>query len=168
MYFVFPFVVAKNISGDDLSVSADFYALNTNGTTAKRVSDSTDSIKDGQTFILYGQFKNSDIKEATGYSYKLSTKTAASCNYDAVNIDVSEGDNNSLCVTGTNYSAEDIGLVGIRAVFFKEGTPVAFDYVNIGDEAYTLHSGSSNTQSIGVLLDDYDDYILTYSIADDK
>ncbi|WP_026664802.1 hypothetical protein [Butyrivibrio sp. FC2001] len=160
-------VVAKNVSDKDLSVIAKFYALKANGNPVKSVTDGASAVKKGQSFMLYGQFKNSDIEEATEFSYEITVKETDNCRYDAVGFDVEAGIDSALAVTGTNYSSEDVGCINVRSIFFKNGEAVAFDTVNIGDYGYSLRSGSSNTQEIGMLLPEYDDYLVTYSVASD-
>lgn len=160
-------VVAKNISGKDLSVVAKFYARKDNGNPIKSVTDGASAVKDGQSFMLYGQFKNKDIEEAAGFSYDLTVSETDGCRYDSVGFSVEEDLDNALNVTGTNYSSEDVSCINVRSVFFKDGEAVAFDTVNIGDLGYLLRSGSTNTQKIGVLLPEYDDYLITYFVADD-
>ncbi|WP_029320654.1 hypothetical protein [Butyrivibrio sp. AE3004] len=160
-------VMATNTSGKDLEVFAVFNANASNGQIVKTVSDDAYAVKSGQSFMLYGQFKNSDIEDATDFSYDLKTSDTSLCRYDAVSLDVAKAEDNTLSVTGTNYSTEDIGCINVRTVFFKDGAPVAFDTVNIGDSGYLLRSGSSNTQELGMLLEDYDNYVVTYVAADD-
>ncbi len=160
-------VVAKNVSDKDLAVVAKFYALKPGGNPVKSVTDGASAIKSGQSFMLYGQFRNSDIEEAESFSYEITVNETDSCKYDAVSFNVEEGTDNVLEVTGTNYSSEDVSCINVRSVFFKDGEAVAFDTVNIGDCGYFLRSGSTNTQELGMLLPDYDDYIVTYSVADE-
>ncbi|WP_022763080.1 MULTISPECIES: hypothetical protein [unclassified Butyrivibrio] len=159
-------VIATNKSGKDLSVVAKFFAVGGNGNPIKTVYDSASAIKNGQSFILYGQFKNSELKDVASYSYTLMTGITEDCKYDSVNVDV-ESQEGVLEVTGTNYSSEDTSLVNVRTIFFKDGSPVAFDHVNLGDSAYSLRSGSSNTQELGQLHPEYDNYLITYSVASD-
>ena len=158
-------VIATNTSGMDLSVSAYFHAVASNSNPIKTVSDSASAIKNGQTFILYGQFVNDEVIDASSYSYELATEATHDCKYDAVNIDVQTEEDGVLEVTGTNYSSEDISLVNVRTVFLKDGKPVSFDHVNLGDSAYSFSSGGSNTQELGMVHPDYDNYIITYSAA---
>ncbi|WP_026528679.1 hypothetical protein [Butyrivibrio sp. VCD2006] len=160
-------LIAKNISGIDLTVTANFFAASSESDTVKAVSDTAPAIKNGQTFILYGQFKNSDLENASGISYKLTTAATNSCKYDAVNVDASANEDGVLEITGTNYSSEDVSLVNVRTVFFKDGTPVGFDHVNLGDSAYSFRSGSSNSQELGMIHPEYDNYIITYTVADE-
>ncbi|WP_408070659.1 hypothetical protein [Butyrivibrio sp. JL13D10] len=160
-------LIAKNISGKDLSVMAKFHAQKVDGNHIKSVTDGTAAVKNGQSFMLYGQFKNDDIEEAGGFSYEISSEETDSCMYDAIGLDVKTGTDSALTITGTNYSSEDVACVNVRSVFLKNGTPVAFDTVNIGDCAYSLRSGSSNTQDLGILVPEYDDYIVTYSVANE-
>ena len=158
-------VIATNNSGEDLCVSADFHAVASNNSPIKTVSDEASAVKNGQSFILYGQFKNDDVVDASSFTYELMTDSTDDCKYDSVNVDVAADEDGVLEVTGTNYSSEDISLVNVRTVFFKDGKPVAFDHVNLGDSAYSFRSGSSNTQELGMLHPEYDNYILTYSVA---
>ena len=160
-------VIAKNTSGKDLSVKACFEALSADNDPVKVVSDEALAVKNGQSFILYGQFKNDDIEDAASYSYKLTSDITDDCKYDCVNIDTTSDEDGVLTVSGINYSSENISLVNVRCVFFKDGAPVFFDHVNLGDGAYTFRSGSSNTQELGMLHPDYDNYVLTYQVSGD-
>ncbi|WP_026660664.1 hypothetical protein [Butyrivibrio sp. AC2005] len=160
-------VVAKNTSDKDLAVVAKFYALKANGNPIKSVTDGASAVKSGQSFMLYGQFKKKDIEDAASFSYEITVTETTGCRYDEVGFDIEAGLDNALEVTGTNYSSEDVGCINVRSVFFKDGEAVAFDTVNIGDAAYSLRSGSTNTQEIGVLLPEYDDYLVTYFVADE-
>ncbi len=160
-------VIASNSTGSDISVKADFYALNSEGSPIVAVHDSADAVKAGQSFIMYGQFKNDAIADAASFTYDLRGETTSQCRYDAVGLDVQKSADNELNITGTNFSASDVNLINVRGVFFKDGAPVAFDTVNIGDSGYTLRSGSSGIQQLGMTLEDYDDYVITYTASSD-
>ncbi len=160
-------IIATNNSDKDLEVSAFFSAVASDGDAIKTVSDCENTVKAGQSFMLYGQFKNSDIEDAADFSYTLESEITENCRYDSVDIDVQKNVDNSLSVTGINNTSEDVSYVNVRTVFFKNGSPVAFDTVNLGDSAFSLQGEGSNTQELGMLLEDYDDYLLTYSVAGD-
>ncbi len=161
-------VLATNASGSDISVKADFYALDASGKPIKVVHDYADAVKNGQNFIIYGQFKNDSIADVASFSYDIRVETTGSCRYDAIGLDVQKDDSSTLNVTGTNFSASDVNLVNVRSVFFKDGVPVAFETVNVGDSAYVLHSGNTNNQQLAMVPVDYDDYIVTYTVSCDN
>lgn len=160
-------IIATNNSDKDLEVSAFFSATASDGDIIKTVSDCGNTVKAGQSFMLYGQFKSSDIEEASDITYSLESLDSQNCRYDSVDIDVQKNIDNSLSVTGINNTSEDVSCVNVRTIFFKDGSPIAFDTVNLGDSAFSLQGEGSNTQELGMLLDDYDDYLLTYSVAGD-
>ena len=165
-------VLATNNTGSDISISADFVAKDGAGNVLKKVNDYSDAVKNGQQFILYGQFLNTEIANAKAYEYAYSLKPTDRCAYTSVAIDTRDiGD--CVEVSATNYSESDIQSVGVRSVFMKDGRAVAFDTVNIADAGITFHGGSTNSQIIGTRAGDYDNMILTYttvsnhSIAED-
>lgn len=160
-------VLATNNSDSDIVVDADFFAVTTEGTVLQTVHDSAEAVKAGQTFIVYGQFKNDSIEGAGDFKYELHPVYTANCRYDAVNIEIQDSDYSALSITGTNYSDSDINAVNVRGIFFKDGQPVAFDTVNVGDKGYTLHSGATTVQELGMFADDYDDYVITYTATSD-
>ncbi len=155
-------VVAENTTGSDISISADFVAKDKAGKTLRAVNDYAESVKDGQQFMLYGQFNNNSIKDAASYEYKYSIGTSERCAYSSVSLN-SEKDGDLIAVSATNSSPFDVQGVGVRTVFMKDGRAVGFDTVNIADEGYIFHSGSTNSQSIGYNTGDYDNYIMTYT-----
>ncbi len=161
-------VLATNASGMDISVKADFFALDASGTPIKVVHDTAEAVKNGQTFILYGQFKNESIADVASFDYSINVTKTSSCRYDAIGLDVQQDEANTLNIAGTNFSASDVNLVNVRGVFFKGGVPVAFETVCIGDSGYALHSGSSNNQQLALVPVDYDDYIITYTVSSDS
>ncbi len=158
-------VLATNNSGEDIAVKADFHALSSDGSSIKTVHDSAEAVKAGQEFIVYGQFLNDSIADAASFTYDLAVQTTSDCRYDAVNIDIKESSNDTIAVTGTNYSQADVMAVNVRGVFYKDGIPVAFDTVNIGDQGYALRSGADSVQELGQTFDDYDNYVITYSVV---
>ncbi|MBE5861190.1 MAG: hypothetical protein E7301_13860 [Butyrivibrio sp.] len=159
-------IVATNNSSNDIVVSAVFNALSEDGAVIKTVSDYGLVVKAQNAFILYGQFKSEEVKDAT-FSYDLTVADTDVCRQDSVNIEYAPSEENTLVVTGTNYSEQDVQAVNVRSIFFNEGEPVAFDTVNIADKGYTLHSGSSNTQELNLLPSEYDDYVVTWSAPSD-
>ena len=157
-------VVATNKTGKDISINADFVALNKVGTELSKVHDYSDAVKKDQQFILYGQFKNTDIASASSYKYSFDYSETDNCTYTSVDVDaVDVGE--CIQVSATNYSGHDIQGVGVRTVFFSGKKAVGFDVVNIADVGYTFHGGSSNSQVIGLTTRNYDNYILTYTSA---
>jgi hypothetical protein len=157
-------VVATNNTGKDITINADFAALDKSGKILGKSQDYSDAVKKDQQFILYGQFKNADIAGAKDFKYNFSIAETDNCTYNSVNIDAV---NNGEClqVSATNYSEHDIQGVGVRTVFLKNGKAVGFDTVNIADVGYTFHGGSTNSQMVGHNTGSYDNYILTYTSA---
>jgi hypothetical protein len=157
-------VVATNNTGKDITINAEFTALDKAGKVLGKSQDFSDAVKKGQQFILYGQFKNADIAGADDYKYTFSLAETDNCTYNSVNIDAV---NNGEClqVSATNYSEHDIQGVGVRTVFLRNGKAVGFDTVNIADVGYTFHGGSTNSQMVGHNTGSYDNYILTYTSA---
>ncbi len=158
-------VLATNNSESDVTVNASFHAIDANGNIIKTVYDSAESIKKGQEFIIYGQFRNEIASAASAIKYDFSVADDNCCNYDAIGIDIAQEEDNSLTVTGTNYSKADVNAVNVRGIFYKDGTPVAFDTTNIADTSYTLRSGNSGTQELCQVPTDYDNYVITYSAS---
>ncbi len=157
-------VVATNNTGKDISVSADFTALDRNGRELAKVNDYSEAVRKGQQFIMYGQFRNTKITNADNFKYSFKVEETDNCTYTSVDVDaVDVGE--CVQISATNYSGKDIQGVGVRTVFLRKGKPVAFDVVNIADVGYTFHGGSTNSQIIGYNADKYDDYILTYTSA---
>lgn len=155
-------VVATNNTGSDISISADFVAKDGSGNVLKKVNDYSDAVKKGQQFILYGQFLNKEIANASAYEYEYSINPTDRCAYTSVSLDTKNiGD--CVEVSATNYSEFDVQSVGVRTVFMKNGRAVAFDTVNIADAGITFHGGSTNSQIIGTRAGDYDDMIITYT-----
>ena len=157
-------LVATNNTGKDVRISADFTAINPDGEEVSLVHDRADAVKDGQKFILYGQFLNENIKNASTYKYNLDLTETDNCTYTLVDVDTSTKEK-CIEISATNYSEKDIQGVGVRTLFTKNGRPVAFDTVNIADVGYTFHGGSTNSQMIGLNASDYDNYIITYISA---
>ena len=157
-------VVATNNTGKDITINAEFAALDKSGKILGKSQDYSDAVKKDQQFILYGQFKNADIAGAKDFKYNFSIAETDNCTYNSVNIDAV---NNGEClqVSATNYSEHDIQGVGVRTVFLKNGKAVGFDTVNIADVGYTFHGGSTNSQMVGHNTGSYDNYILTYTSA---
>ena len=157
-------VVATNNTGRDIKISADFVALDKKGNVISKVNDYSEAVKNGQQFILYGQFLNKDIRNAADYKYAFGIAETDNCTYNSIDVDASDiGE--CIEVSATNYSQKDVQGVGVRTVFLKNGKPVAFDTVNIADVGYVFHGGSTNSQVIGYNAGRYDDYILTYTSA---
>ena len=125
-------VVATNNTGKDITINAEFAALDKSGKILGKSQDYSDAVKKDQQFILYGQFKNADIAGAKDFKYNFSIAETDNCTYNSVNIDAV---NNGEClqVSATNYSEHDIQGVGVRTVFLKNGKAVGFDTVNIAD-----------------------------------
>ena len=57
-FFTYYVLVAQNNSEIDLSVDADFTALDGSGNALYKVNDYADAVKKGQQFIIYGQFRH--------------------------------------------------------------------------------------------------------------
>ena len=163
-YSTYYVVIATNNTGKDISINADFVALNENGDVLAKVNDYFDAVGRGQQFILYGKFLNTRIKDAVKYQYVFNTSETENCTYNSVDVGTTKM-GECIEVSATNYSEKDIQGVGIRTVFLKKGKPVAFDTVNIADTGYVFHGGSTNSQVIGYNAGAYDDYIMTYTSA---
>ena len=163
-YSTYYVIIATNNTGKDISISADFVALNENGDVLAKVNDYFDAVGRGQQFILYGKFLNTRIKDAVKYQYVFNTSETENCTYNSVDVGTTKM-GECIEVSATNYSEKDIQGVGIRTVFLKKGKPVAFDTVNIADTGYVFHGGSTNSQVIGYNAGAYDDYIMTYTSA---
>ena len=157
-------LVATNNTGKDVEINADFSATDSKKSLVSLVHDRADAVKDGQKFILYGQFLNENIKGGATFSYNLNVAETDNCTYNMVDIDTNAREK-CIEVSATNYSEKDIQGVGVRTLFTKNGKPVAFDTVNIADVGYTFHGGSTNSQMIGLNASDYDNYIITYISA---
>ncbi|WP_029231508.1 hypothetical protein [Butyrivibrio sp. VCB2006] len=157
-------VVATNNTGKDITINAEFTAVDKNGNVVAKSQDYSDAVKKDQQFILYGQFKNVDIQGVSNFRYSFNVGETDNCTYNSVDIDAV---NNGEClqVSATNYSEHDIQGVGVRTVFLKNGKAVGFDTVNIADVGYTFHGGSTNSQVVGHNTAKYDTYILTYTSA---
>ncbi len=157
-------VVATNNTGRDITVSADFVALDKEGKELAKVNDYSDAVRKGQQFILYGQFLNSKIENVKKFDYSLKIDETDNCTYSSVAVDaVDIGE--CIQVSATNYSEKDIQGVGVRTVFFKGNKAVGFDTVNIADVGYVFHGGSTNSQIVGYNTAKYDKYIVTYTSA---
>lgn len=155
-------LVATNNTGKDISVDAKFMAKDNAGNQLYKVSDQHEAVRDGQKFIVYGQFANSRIAGVSGYEYTLNATPTDRCAYNSVKVDA-QRNGELVQVSATNYSDKDIQGVGVRTVFLKDGQAVAFDTVNIADEGITFHGGSNNFQEVGMFAGNYDDYLLTYT-----
>ncbi|WP_026495192.1 hypothetical protein [Butyrivibrio sp. WCD3002] len=158
-------VLATNNSDSDITITASFHAISSNGAVIKTVFDNTESVKRGQDFIIYGQFRNEIAAAASSFKYDLNINENNCCNYDAIGLDISEDEDRSLTITGTNYSKTDVNAVNVRGIFYKDGTPIAFDTTNIADTSYTLRSGNSGSQQLCMVPVDYDNYVITYSAS---
>lgn len=159
-------IVAKNNTGADVAVNADFFAKDASGNVVRKVNDYSEAVGKDQTFILYGQFRNDKIQNAKDYEYSLSVKQTDRCAYTSIDIDP-ENKEDCLTVSAHNKSDFDVNGVGVRTVFMKDGKAVGFDTVNIADVGTTFKGGSTNSQQVGMNTDDYDDYILTYTSYSD-
>ena len=155
-------VVATNNTGKDISVKADFVAKDNDGNSLYKVNDGQEAVRDGQQFIIYGQFANSRIEGVSDYDYSFEVSPSDRCAYNSVKLDAERKDD-VLKVSATNYSDKDLQGVGVRTVFLKGGEAIAFDTVNIADEGTAFHGGSSNSQEVGMFAGDYDDYLVTYT-----
>ncbi len=155
-------VVATNTTGSDISISADFVAKDKAGKVLRKVNDYSEAVKAGQQFMLYGQFLNAATMGAASYEYTYDRKPTDRCAYSAVSGGTN-GSGKSIEVSATNSSKFDVQSVGVRCVFTKNGKAVAFDTVNIADEGWTFHGGSTTSQEIGLNAGDYDSYIMTYT-----
>lgn len=157
-------LVATNETGEDIAISSDFVAIDGNGNVLSKAHDYLDAVRNGQQFILYGQFLNEDLNGVADYDYSFDIRTTDKCSYSMISVDASRNDR-YLEVSATNYSESDIQGVGVRTVFMKNGRAVGFDAVNIADYGYTFYGGSTNSQILGYNTKDYDNYILTYASA---
>ena len=97
-------IVAKNDTGEDIAISADFFAKNAGGETLYKVNDYSDAVKAGQQFILYGQFNNERIQGAKSYDYEFNYHPTDRCSYNEVAVSA-DNRGSSLKVSATNYSA---------------------------------------------------------------
>lgn len=157
-------LLACNNTDSNITISAEFYAVDNDGAVIATVTDYVDAVRKGQEFILYGQFKKEVVENATNFRYMLSFDCTDKCAYDAVDIKTeTKADSTVVDVTGINYAHKDVEGINVRAIFYSEDKPVAFDYVNIADSGYLLHSGSTNYQQIGTVNIPFDDYIVTYT-----
>ena len=155
-------IVATNNTGKDICISADFVAKDKSGGILKKVNDYSEAVKKGQQFILYGQFLNTEIRNAKGYDYSYSVSTTDRCAYNSVMLDT-KSSLEGVEVSATNSSKFDIQSVGVRTVFMKNGKAIAFDTVNIADNGIIFHGGSTNSQVIGTHAGDYDNFLMTYT-----
>ena len=64
-------LIATNNTGKDISINADFVALGKDGSELSKVHDYSDAVKKDQRFILYGQFKNTDIQDRASFKYSF-------------------------------------------------------------------------------------------------
>ena len=161
-YSTYYVIVATNNTGRDVAVDADFIAKDKAGNQLYKVNDRNEAVRDGQKFIIYGQFANSRIENASDYEYSIKVNPTDRCAYNSVKLDaVRNGE--TVEVSATNYSDKDIQGVGVRTVFLKGDKAVAFDTVNIADEGITFHGGSHSSQEVGMFAGNYDDYLLTYT-----
>lgn len=159
-------VVAKNNTGEDIAVDADFFAKDASGNTVMKVNDYSEAVGMDQTFILYGQFRNSKVEKANDFDYTLSAKHTDRCAYTSIELE-SENEDDCINVSAHNTSEFDVNGVGVRTVFMKDGKAVGFDTVNIADVGTTFKGGSTNSQQVGLNTTGYDDYILTYTSYSD-
>ncbi len=160
-------VLATNTTGSDISISADFVARDKSGKLLRKVNDYSDAVKDGQQFILYGQFLSSAIGNAASFEYTYTINPTDRCAYSSVSLSAAKSEG-CLEVSATNKAAADLQIVGVRTVFIKDGKAVAFDTVNIADEGWLFRSGSTNSQYIGEYTGDYDHFIMTYTAVSDR
>ncbi len=163
-YFTYYVVVATNNTGSDISISADFSALDKSGAVIKKVNDYAEAVKDGQQFMLYGQFTASAAGKASSFVYDYAFAPTEKCAYTQVALDTAKS-GQVIELTATNYAKYDIQAANVRTVFMKNGKAVAFDTVNIADMGVTFHSGSTNSQVVGMNAGDYDDYLITYTTS---
>ena len=165
-FFTYYVVVATNNTGSDISVSADFTARDKSGNVIRKVNDYADAVKNGQQFILYGQFTSSAASRAASYEYDYAMAPTDRCAYSQIALNADRS-GQLIELTATNYAKYDVQCANVRAVFMKKGKAVAFDTVNIADMGIVFHSGSTNSQVVGMNAGDYDDYVITYtSVAD--
>ena len=159
-------IVAKNNTGEDVAVDADFFAKDASGNTVMKVNDYSEAVGKDQTFILYGQFRNSKVENANNYEYSLSVKQTDRCAYSSIEVSP-ENEEDCLSVSAHNNSDFDVNGVGVRTIFMKDGKAVGFDTVNIADVGTTFKGGSTNSQELWLNSSDYDDFILTYTSCSD-
>ncbi len=157
-------VVARNDTGVDVQISADFQAKDAGGNLLKKVNDYSEAVKAGQKFMLYGQFLNTVVENATAYEYTYNVEPTNKCAYNSVSLETEKTDDHIL-VSAVNSSKFATESVGVRAVFIKDGKAVAFDKVNIADNGVTFFAGSNNHQVIGTNVGSYDEMIITYTTA---
>ncbi len=166
-YFTYYVLMATNNTGSDISISADFMAKDKSGNIIKKVNDYSDAVKNGQQFILYGQFRTPAVKGAS-FEYAYAVAPTNKCAYSQVSLNADRS-GQIIELTATNYSKYDIQCANVRTVFMKNGKAVAFDTVNIADTGITFHSGSTNSQVVGMNAGDYDDFVITYtSVANNE
>ncbi len=157
-------LLASNETDSNIIISAEFYAVDSDGKVLATVTDYIDAVRKDQKFILYGQFKNEIVEAAANFRYTLSFDYTDECAYDAIDIKTeNEEDSTVIDVTGTNYAQKDVEGIHVRAIFYNDDEPVAFDYTNIADSGYLLHSGSTNYQQIGTVNIPFDKYVITYT-----
>ena len=161
-FFTYYVVVATNNTGSDISISADFMARDRSGNLIRKVNDYSDAVRNGQQFILYGQFNSKGIKNATAFEYDYTVSPTDRCAYSQVSLNA-DRTGQLIELTATNYAKYDIQCANVRTVFKKNGKAVAFDTVNIADMGIIFHSGSTNSQVMGMNAGDYDDYVITYT-----
>ena len=160
-YFTYYVVVATNNTGNDIAISADFLAKDKAGNVIRKVNDYSDAVKNGQQFILYGQFSQESIRKAASFEYDYNIVPTDKCAYSQVSVNAKRN-GHLVELSATNYSKYDIQGVGVRAIFLKNGKPIAFDTVNIADLGTIFHGGSTNYQVVGMNVPDYDDVVVTY------
>ncbi len=161
-FFTYYVIMATNNTGSDISISADFVARDKGGSVIRRVNDYADAVKNGQQFILYGQFLSSAVSKASNFEYAYTTAPTDRCAYSQISLGA-ERSGQLVELTATNYAEYDIQCANVRTVFMKNGKAVAFDTVNIADMGITFHSGSTNSQVVGMNAGDYDDFVITYT-----
>lgn len=161
-YFTYYVVVATNNTGNDIAISADFLAKDKAGNVIRKVNDYSDAVKNGQQFILYGQFSQESIRKAASFEYDYNVVPTDKCAYSQVSVNAKRN-GHIVELSATNYSKYDIQGVGVRTIFLKNGKPIAFDTVNIADLGTTFHGGSTNYQVVGMNVPDYDDVVVTYT-----
>ena len=161
-YFTYYVVVATNNTGNDIAISADFLAKDKAGNVIRKVNDYSDAVKNGQQFILYGQFSQESIRKAASFEYDYNVVPTDKCAYSQVSVNA-QRNGHLVELSATNYSKYDIQGVGVRTIFLKNGKPIAFDTVNIADLGTIFHGGSTNYQVVGMNVLDYDDVVVTYT-----
>ncbi|MBQ8031454.1 MAG: hypothetical protein IJ260_07995, partial [Butyrivibrio sp.] len=161
-YFTYYVIVATNNTGKDIAISADFLAKDKAGNVIRKVNDYSDAVKNGQQFILYGQFSQESIRKVTSFEYDYNVVPTDKCAYSQVSVNAKRN-GHLVELSATNYSKYDIQGVGVRTIFLKNGKPIAFDTVNIADLGTIFHGGSTNYQVVGMNVPDYDDVVVTYT-----